>query len=40
MKPFTKKYVKPAISKKGSVAIVVSMACSSGGTGRSHCLRA
>lgn len=32
-----KTYVKPAVSEKGSVATVVSMACSNGA--RSHCLR-
>lgn len=35
-----KTYVKPQVSKKGSVAIITSMACSRGGSGRSHCLRA
>lgn len=35
-----KTYVKPVITKKVSVKNVVSMACSVGGTGRSHCLRA
>ena len=32
-----KTYVKPVISKKASVDVVVSMACSNGD--RSHCLR-
>lgn len=35
-----KTYVKPVVTKKAAVKNVVSMACSSGGTGRSHCLRA
>lgn len=35
-----KTYVKPVVSKKASVSVVVSMACSRGGSGRSHCLRA
>lgn len=35
-----KSYVKPVIAKKASVKNVVSMSCSSGGSGRSHCLRA
>ena len=35
-----KAYVKPQVSKKGSVAIITSMSCSRGGSGRSHCLRA
>ena len=35
-----KTYVKPQVSKKGSVAIISSMSCSRGGSGRSHCLRA
>ena len=37
MKNNKKKYEKPVISSKGSVASVVSMACSNGA--RSHCLR-
>lgn len=32
-----KQYTKPVISKKASVKVVVSMACSNGA--RSHCLR-
>ena len=35
-----KTYVKPVVSKKVSVSVVVSMACSRGGSGRSYCLRA
>ena len=35
-----KTYEKPVVSKKSSAATVVSMGCSVGGSGRSHCLRA
>ena len=35
-----KEYKKPKISKKSSTKNVFSMGCSSGGSGRSHCLRA
>ena len=35
-----KKYVKPTVTKKASVSSGMSMSCSVGGSGRSHCLRA
>ena len=35
-----KAYIKPQVSKKGATVVINSMACSSGGSGRSHCLRA
>lgn len=35
-----KTYKKPVVSSKGKAAIKASKGCSSGGTGRSHCLRA
>lgn len=35
-----KTYVKPEVISVGSANIVASMGCSSGGSGRSHCLRA
>lgn len=35
-----KTYVKPEVISLGSANIVASMGCSSGGSGRSHCLRA
>lgn len=35
-----KVYVKPEVIAAGSANAVASMSCSSGGSGRSHCLRA
>lgn len=35
-----KQYVKPVVAKKASVKSITCMACSVGGNGRSHCLRA
>jgi len=35
-----KAYIKPQVSKKGATVVINSMSCSSGGSGRSHCLRA
>lgn len=35
-----KTYVKPEVISIGSANIVASLSCSSGGSGRSHCLRA
>jgi len=35
-----KTYVKPEVSSKGKIDVKVSKSCSSGGSGRSHCLRA
>lgn len=34
-----KAYVKPAIAQQGSVSVIVSMSCSSGGSGRSYCAK-
>lgn len=39
-KHMKKTYTKPVVSSKGKTDVTVSMGCSSGGTGRSHCLRA